>query len=248
METLSRPQPPRRVPDRVREWIDWFGPSRIITSVIGVVVVCGGAFWLVRTGPPPGEASLPVATASVAGPPATWPPPASVVPDPAGAAGGAADGAADGAGGGAGGEMVTVHVAGAVVSPGVYVFEAGARVDAAVAVAGGVVADGDPDALNLAALLVDGTRIYVPIVGEVVTTPAPFTPGAPDAPVAVGPLNLNQASAGDLEMLPGIGPATATAIVAERERNGPFLGVDDLERVPGIGPAKMSALRDLVTT
>ncbi|WP_394936995.1 ComEA family DNA-binding protein [uncultured Ilumatobacter sp.] len=50
-----------------------------------------------------------------------------------------------------------------------------------------------------------------------------------------------------LETLPGVGPATAAAIVAERDRNGPFLGVDDLERVPGIGPAKLAGLRDLVT-
>jgi len=51
-----------------------------------------------------------------------------------------------------------------------------------------------------------------------------------------------------LESLPGVGPATATAIVTERERNGPFLDVDDLDRVPGIGPAKLEALRGLVTT
>ena len=229
MEPLNRPEPPRRVSDRLREWIDWFGPSRIITSAVGVVVVCAGAFWLVRTGPPPGEASLPAATAAAAvGPASTLPPPATAAPD---------------SGGGQGVGMVTVHVAGAVAAPGVYVLEVGARVDAAVVAAGGVVAGGDPDALNLAAVLVDGTRIYVPTVGEVVTTSV-----LTDAAVAPGPVNLNQASVGELEQLPGVGPATATAIVTERDRNGPFLGVDDLERVPGIGPAKMAALRDLVTT
>jgi competence protein ComEA len=59
---------------------------------------------------------------------------------------------------------------------------------------------------------------------------------------------VNRATAGELDVLPGVGPATATAIVTERERNGPFLSVDDLERVPGIGPAKLDALRELVTT
>jgi competence protein ComEA len=62
------------------------------------------------------------------------------------------------------------------------------------------------------------------------------------------PVNVNVASAAELESLPGVGPATATAIVTERERNGPFLDVDDLDRVPGIGPAKLEALRGSVTT
>jgi competence protein ComEA len=62
------------------------------------------------------------------------------------------------------------------------------------------------------------------------------------------PIDVNRASAEELDVLPGVGPATAAAIVTERERNGPFLTVDDLERVPGIGPAKLEALRELVTT
>jgi competence protein ComEA len=52
----------------------------------------------------------------------------------------------------------------------------------------------------------------------------------------------------ELETLPGIGPATAAAIVEHRERFGPFASVDDLDQVSGIGPAKLDALRDLVTT
>ena len=61
-----------------------------------------------------------------------------------------------------------------------------------------------------------------------------------------GPVDINRADAGQLDALPGVGPTTAASIVAERERNGPFLTVDDLERVPGIGPAKLAGLRDLV--
>jgi competence protein ComEA len=56
-------------------------------------------------------------------------------------------------------------------------------------------------------------------------------------------VNVNTATTAELESLPGVGPATATAIVDERTRNGPFASVDDLERVPGIGPAKLAALR-----
>ncbi len=61
-------------------------------------------------------------------------------------------------------------------------------------------------------------------------------------------MNVNTATVEELDELPGVGPATAAAIVAEREGNGPFTGVDDLDRVPGIGPAKLDALRDLVAT
>ena len=111
--------------------------------------------------------------------------------------------------------------------------------------------DADPNALNLAAPLVDGSRIYVPMVGEEVAPPT-VAVGAPTAestaPATVTVIDVNEATAADLEDLPGVGPATATAIVAERDRNGPFLSVDDLDRVPGIGPAKIEALRELVTT
>jgi competence protein ComEA len=79
----------------------------------------------------------------------------------------------------------------------------------------------------------------------VVATVAPAPVGEPGSS---GPVDVNNADATLLETLPGVGPATAAAIITERERNGPFLGVDDLDRVPGIGPAKLAALRDLVTT
>jgi competence protein ComEA len=138
---------------------------------------------------------------------------------------------------------VIVHVAGAVNAAGVYSLPAGSRVDDAVAAAGGSTSAADPDALNLAATLTDGSRVYVPLVGEVVAVEAIDT----TAP-ATGPLDVNRASASELDTLPGIGPATATAIVTERDRNGPFASVADLERVPGIGPAKLAALSDLVST
>ena len=69
----------------------------------------------------------------------------------------------------------------------------------------------------------------------------------PGRPQPSGPVDLNTATVADLEQLPGVGPATAAAIVDDRTRNGPFASVDDLDRVTGIGPAKLAALRDLVT-
>lgn len=75
-------------------------------------------------------------------------------------------------------------------------------------------------------------------------TRTPTAPGQPPAPA--GPINVNTASAAELEGLPGIGPVLAARIVADRERNGPFRSVDDLDRVAGIGPAMLARLRPLV--
>ena len=75
----------------------------------------------------------------------------------------------------------------------------------------------------------------------------PIDPAGGGIDRASGPVDLNTATAADLETLPGVGPATAAAIVDDRTRNGPFASVDDLDRVPGIGPAKLAALRDQVT-
>jgi competence protein ComEA len=114
--------------------------------------------------------------------------------------------------------------------------------------------------LNLAAPLGDGAWIYVPRRGEL--TPPPTV--GPDAglPVADGSarssggasgsaapalININVASAEELETLPGVGPATAAAILDHRTRHGPFRTVDDLTKVRGIGPAKLDQVRALVT-
>ncbi len=98
-------------------------------------------------------------------------------------------------------------------------------------------------------MLVDGERVYVPLLGEVpsgAALPAGAPPGGRSAE-ASGPIDLNRATADQLDGLPGIGPATAAAIVAHREANGPFASVDELLEVRGIGPAKLEALAGLVS-
>ncbi len=135
---------------------------------------------------------------------------------------------------------VVVHVAGWVRDPGVYELPEGDRVIDALRAAGGPRRGADLQALNLAAPLADGVQILVPRRSAGGTTPAgPSQAG--------GAININTASAAELEALPGIGPVLAQAIVDYRTENGPFTSVDELEEVSGIGPATLEEVRDLVT-
>lgn len=222
-----RPAPPRRFADLAGAWLAWFGIGRLVATAVCAVAVGFGAYWLLRAPTPTPEAGLSLA-APGAGVAATLPVPTVV------ASGRAAD-------------QIVVHVAGSVTAPGVYELQQGDRVHDAVAMAGGAAAGADLEGLNLAAPLVDGARVYVPAVGEIdpSTVPSGLVPDVGGSSGA--PIDLNTASAAQLEGLPGVGPATAAAIVGDRERNGPFASVDDLDRVPGIGAAKLAALRDLVS-
>jgi len=174
--------------------------------------------------------------------------------DPEAAAGGAPGGAA-GRGSETGGPPVAVHVAGAVAHPGLYHLPAGARVADAVATAGGSLPRADLDRLNLAARLADGQRIYVVRRGES-PPPAPAASGLVDgaagddaatgAPDPAEPVDLNAAGLAALDGLPGVGPATARAILEERGRLGGFRSTRDLLRVPGIGQGRFARLKDHV--
>ena len=143
---------------------------------------------------------------------------------------------------------VTVHVVGEVRRPGVYVLATGARACDAVAAAGGLLGDAEQASVNLARVLVDGEQIVVPRQGESAAAGGAAGGAAGAAGTgASGKVNINSATAEQLDALPGIGPATAAKIVGDRTSNGPFSSVDDLMRVPGIGPAKFDALKDLIT-
>jgi competence protein ComEA len=141
------------------------------------------------------------------------------------------------------GELV-VDVAGAVVRPGVVRLAGPGRAIDAIGAAGGAAVDADLNQVNLAAKVGDGDRIYVPRRGEA-PPPAP-TAGSSTAAAQTGPVDLNNASVEQLDALPGVGPATAKAIVDYRTRRGRFRTVDDLLSVPGIGPAKLANLKPLV--
>ena len=151
--------------------------------------------------------------------------------------------------------LVAVHAAGAVARPGVYLLPVGARVDDVLAAAGGAAADADLDSVNLAEGVVDGERVAFPRFGQpapTITAPTrASTPAASGADrsaasTTVAPVDLNTASSAELDLLPGVGPATAAAIIEFRVRNGRFRTVTQLLDVPGIGDAKLAALKPRV--
>jgi competence protein ComEA len=135
---------------------------------------------------------------------------------------------------------VLVHVVGQVAAPGLVELPTGARVSDAVDAAGGPLPDADLAAVNLAAPVQDGAQVRVPAPGEIA---ADVTGSTADG----GLIDLNRASATQLEELPGVGPVLAARIVEDREANGPFTSVDDLDRVSGIGPSVLANLRDRAT-
>lgn len=144
---------------------------------------------------------------------------------------------------------LVVEVGGAVLEPGVYRLPAGSRVGDAVAAAGGfgprvdaALADRQ---LNLAAPLRDGDEVHVPVRGE----PAGAGGGGTDGPAVAGseaaPIDLNRATAEQLDTLPGVGPVTVAKIIAAREEQ-PFATVDDLAARKVVGSATLEKLRPLV--
>lgn len=142
---------------------------------------------------------------------------------------------------------LTVHVAGAVRSPGLYRLREGSRVADAVARAGGATATADTAAVNLAAPLADGIQVLVPsrVAGAAGGTAA----GGSESgnPIAGGRVSLSSASREELDALPGVGPVTAQKILDHRAAHGGFSSVDDLDAIPGIGPARLEQLRELVS-
>ena len=141
---------------------------------------------------------------------------------------------------------VQVHVVGAVRQPGVYALPAGSRVADAVEAAGAA-DDADLTALNLAARLTDGQRLRVPQLGEAVATPTAATeraraPAAPPARV-----NLNTATAAELDALPGIGPALARRILEYRAQHGPFTAVEQLRDARLLPRATYERVREYLT-
>jgi competence protein ComEA len=136
---------------------------------------------------------------------------------------------------------VVVSVVGQVSRPGLVTLPTGARVADALDAAGGLLPEADPASVSLAAVVTDGQQIVVGAPGGSGGADPATTPSG-----AGGPVNLNTATAVELDALPGVGPVLAQRIVDHRKQ-GPFTSVEELDDVPGIGPARAAELAELVT-
>ncbi|NEN76823.1 ComEA family DNA-binding protein [Nocardioides zeae] len=209
-----------------------------------VALALAATCWWVLAGRAEEQVVEPLAVAtSAAGTPLATPP-----SDPGAGTAGEPESGADATAASTG--EVVVHVAGRVVRPGIVVLPGGSRVADAVEAAGGVVPDTDLSGLNLARVLVDGEQVLVgldPSEGAP-AAPGAAAPGGPGAGTPTGGLvDLNTADLAALDLLPGVGPVTAQAIIDWREENGGFSHVDELLEVKGIGEATLAELAPLVT-
>lgn len=144
---------------------------------------------------------------------------------------------------------VYVHVCGAVNEPGVYVLLDGARISDAVLAAGDFLPDAAQDYLNLAQLVFDGQKIYVPTKEEAEGLKAAGNTGerAFLSEEEASHVNINTAAAAELMELPGIGKAKAEAIVTYRKEHGAFSSCEELMQVPGIKESIYEKLCDAIT-
>lgn len=208
----------------LRHWIAFVGARRLAGSIAGCVVAIGAGWFVLRPSSTPVELSLPSITTAVIE---------------------------------ASGQDVHVHVVGAVKNPGVYTLPSSARVIDAVTAAGGSLRSADLEGINMAQTLMDSEQVFIPSrrASRPRTTVAPRLKPRPritSTTVAAGTptariININTATAQQLESLTGVGPATAKAIISYRSTKGPFTKVEDLLNVPGIGPAKLLAMRNEIS-
>ena len=224
---------------RISYWIAFVGIARLFFGVLLSAIAAISMWLLVRPSAPLIESVAPHASGvGIVAPLSTLPTPLTV----------------------------RIHVAGAVVHPGVYSVSSSSRVVDAVTAAGGATSRADLERINLAQTIIDTEQVFVPFrtshTTKVTVAPrlrpsrttvpvnVPTIPGAiPSATTSATTslINLNSATSDQLDTLPGVGPSTAKAIISYRSRKGPFSKVEDLLNVPGIGPAKVAALRDQVT-
>ena len=225
---------------KVQATIKWFGLSRLIGSVLSLIAVALAGWWLLRVPPPPPEDSIPIASTATTLSFAVSSPQMTELDKEL-------DTELDR-------ELateLTVHIAGAVKTPGVYQLQVGARINDGVVAAGGATAQADLDSVNLAMLLSEGEQIYIPKRNDkphIIVQPR-FTSSsnlnssnsATNNELQIS-ININTATAIELERLAGVGPSTAKAIIEFRQKNGGFKTVEDLLNVRGIGPAKLSEI------
>ena len=152
---------------------------------------------------------------------------------------------------------IIVHITGAVKKSGIVKLKDGARIYDAIEMAGGSTDDADLSKINLAYVLEDGQKVYIPKIGEINQENAEeeyitfeygnnkniiqdYNKGGNEK------VNINTANQTELETLPGIGTATAEKIIDYRNKNGKFSSIEDIQNVKGIGNANYENIKESI--
>lgn len=149
-------------------------------------------------------------------------------------------------------EEIIVHITGEVNKPGIVILNKNSRIADAINKAGGATKEADLNQINLAYILEDGQKIYIPNKNEKIDEDEYITEGngnniGNNSQKEGEKVNINEAMQTELEELPGIGPSLASRIIEYREQNGDFKKIEELQNVKGIGDAKYNDIKDKVT-
>ncbi len=151
---------------------------------------------------------------------------------------------------------ILVHVSGCVKNNKVVTLPEGSRINDAIEAAGGLTKDADLTNINLAYILEDGEKIYIPKIGEIADATADTNSlissstnlnSSLSSSSKTQKININKASQSELETIPGIGPSTALKIINYRNENGKFNSIEDIKKVSGIGNAKYEKMKEYIT-
>ncbi|WP_243710756.1 ComEA family DNA-binding protein [Actinomadura sp. KC216] len=218
---MGRLRPPETPPSaRLRAGPDRSNIRILVLICVVAAVVAAGYLWMARPRPRPSAGPLPSATLADVRP--------AVPATPAA------------------GSTVVVHVLGKVRHPGVITLPSGSRVAQAIKAAGGVRPGTKTGTLNLARKLVDGEQIAVGVRSPAAVAGAPSPPPSGGSAAPAAPLDLNTATAEQLDDLPGVGPVLAQRIVDYRTRHGAFRSIEQLRDVSGIGARRFADLKPMV--
>ncbi len=144
---------------------------------------------------------------------------------------------------------IVVHITGQVMNQGIVKLAEGARVIDAIEAAGGATPEANLSKINLAYLLEDGIKLYIPSVNdkeEEEYISSSSANGQTENNKEVLKVNINTSTSEELQKLPGIGEAMASRIIAYRKENGKFSKIEDLKNVSGIGDAKFNNIKSYI--
>jgi len=148
-------------------------------------------------------------------------------------------------------DEIILHIVGAVKNPGIVRIKEGSRIVDVIEAAGGITEDADVSKINLAYIVEDGQKIFIPSITDEITEETEYVTSESGDNIIVDNnegenimVNINKATQTELETLPGIGPAMALRIIEHREENGKFENIEDIKNVKGIGDAKFENIKN----